>query len=67
MEASYNKVPIWEYSKLCDTFGPSFSTRYYRVETGAELDNLFLDESFNAADCTQVCHSVDSYSDKASN
>jgi pyruvate decarboxylase len=54
MEASYNKVPIWAYSKLCETFGPSFPARYYRVETGAELEKLLADPTFNAADCTQV-------------
>lgn len=54
MEASYNKVPIWSYSKLCETFGPSFPTRYYRIETGDELEKLIADPTFNAADCTQV-------------
>jgi pyruvate decarboxylase len=54
MEASYNKVPIWDYSKLCGAFGPSFPTRYYRVETGDQLVELISDSKFNAADCTQV-------------
>ena len=54
MEASYNKVPDWAYSKLCDAFGPSFPSRYYRVETGKELVKLLSDPAFNAADCTQV-------------
>lgn len=54
MEASYNKVPDWAYSKLCDAFGPSFPSRYYRVATGNELVKLLNDPTFNAADCTQV-------------
>ncbi|KAJ5554707.1 hypothetical protein N7513_004666 [Penicillium frequentans] len=40
MEASYNEVPRWNYSRLCDTFGPSFPARYYRVQTGDELLEL---------------------------
>lgn len=54
MEAPYNKVPIWDYSKLCGAFGPSFPTRYYRIETGDQLVELISDSKFNAADCTQV-------------
>jgi pyruvate decarboxylase len=54
MEASYNKVPEWAYSKLCEAFGPSYPTRYYRVETGDELEKLLTDPTFNTADRTQV-------------
>lgn len=54
MEASYNKVPIWDYAKLCETFGPSFPSKYYRIETGDELLKLLSDPKFNAAECTQV-------------
>lgn len=54
MEASYNKVPRWAYSKLCETFGPSYPAKYYRVETGDELLELLADPQFAKADCTQV-------------
>jgi pyruvate decarboxylase len=54
MEAAYNKVPDWDYSALCQTFGPSFRSRYYRIATGSELVKLLSDPEFNAADCTQV-------------
>jgi pyruvate decarboxylase len=54
MEAPYNQVPVWAYNKLCETFGPSFPSRYYRVETGDELVELFSDPKFNSNDCTQV-------------
>ncbi|KAJ5523631.1 hypothetical protein N7513_013175 [Penicillium frequentans] len=54
MEASYNEVPRWNYSRLCDTFGPSFPARYYRVQTGDELLELFADAQFVKAECTQV-------------
>jgi pyruvate decarboxylase len=58
MEASYNKVPEWAYSKLCETVGPSYPARYYRVETGDELEKLLTDPTFNDADRTQVNESV---------
>lgn len=54
MEAAYNKVPDWDYSAICHTFGPSFKSRYYRIATGSELVKLLSDPEFNAADCTQV-------------
>lgn len=54
MEAAYNKIPDWDYSALCQTFGPSFNSRYYRIATGSELVKLLSDPEFNAADCTQV-------------
>ncbi|KAJ5613930.1 hypothetical protein N7528_007584 [Penicillium herquei] len=54
MEASYNQVPRWNYSKLCDTFGPDFPARYYQVQTGDDLLELFADAEFVKADCTQV-------------
>ncbi|KAJ5455572.1 uncharacterized protein N7458_003836 [Penicillium daleae] len=54
MEASYNQVPMWNYSKMCETFGPSFPARYYRVQTGDELLELLADAQFVKADCTQV-------------
>ncbi len=55
MEASYNKVPDWNYSKMCDFFGPSFKNHYYKIKTPDELLQLLGDETFNAAECTQVC------------
>lgn len=58
MDAPYNTVPIWKYEKLCETFGPEFPSRYYRVEAGAELVKLLNDEQFNVADCTQVCSQI---------
>jgi len=54
LEAPYNKVPDWDYSKLCETFGPSFKSRYHRIATGSELVKLLVDPEFNAADRTQV-------------
>lgn len=54
MEASYNQVPMWNYSKMCETFGPSFPARYYRIQTGDELLELLADAQFVKADCTQV-------------
>ncbi|KAK9327184.1 thiamine diphosphate-binding protein [Lipomyces starkeyi] len=54
MEASYNKVPYWDYSKICELFGPSVKNKYYRIETAEELLKLLSDSEFNAAHCTQV-------------
>lgn len=54
MDASYNQVPRWDYSKLCETFGPSYPARYYRVQTGEDLLELFADTQFLQAGCTQV-------------
>jgi pyruvate decarboxylase len=54
LEAPYNNVPDWDYSKLCETFGPSFKSRYHRIATGSELVKLLVDPEFNAADRTQV-------------
>ena len=54
MGASYNEVPRRTYGKLCETFGPSFPAKYYRVETGDELLELCADSQFVKADCTQV-------------
>ncbi|KAK9369637.1 thiamine diphosphate-binding protein [Lipomyces kononenkoae] len=54
MEASYNKIPEWDYSKICPLFGPSFQNKYYRIETPEQLLKLLADAEFNAANCTQV-------------
>jgi pyruvate decarboxylase len=54
MGASYNEVPRWAYSKLCETFGPSYPAKYYRVETGDQQLELCADSQFVKADCTQV-------------
>lgn len=54
MEAAYNKVPDWDYSKLCATFGPSFKSKHYRVETKDELVKLLANSEFNAAESMQV-------------
>lgn len=54
MDEPYNTVPVWNYSKLCETFGPEYPSQYHRVETGAELVKLLADKEFNDAKCTQV-------------
>ncbi|KAJ5355111.1 uncharacterized protein N7496_012323 [Penicillium cataractarum] len=54
MEASYNQVARWNYSKVWVTFGPSFLAKYCRVQTGDQLLELFTDVQLVKADCTQV-------------
>lgn len=54
MEAPYNKIPDWDYGKMCAFFGPSFKSRYYLVKTPDELMKVLEDPEFNAAECTQV-------------
>ncbi|KAH8807860.1 putative pyruvate decarboxylase [Xylogone sp. PMI_703] len=58
MEAPYNKIPDWSYSKMCDLFGPSFQSRYYLVKTGGELLKVLEDPEFNSAQCTQIVELV---------
>ncbi|KAK9365562.1 thiamine diphosphate-binding protein [Lipomyces kononenkoae] len=53
-EATYNKIPTWDYSKICELFGPSFQKKYYRIEKPEQLLKLLKDTEFNAAHCTQV-------------
>ncbi|KAK9235102.1 thiamine diphosphate-binding protein [Lipomyces kononenkoae] len=54
MEASYNTIPEWDYSKICALFGPAFQNKYHRIETPEQLLKLLSDPEFNAANCTQV-------------
>ncbi|KAK9319254.1 thiamine diphosphate-binding protein [Lipomyces orientalis] len=54
MEATYNKIPEWDYSKICELFGPSLQNKYYRIETPQQLLKLLSDSEFNVAHCTQV-------------
>jgi pyruvate decarboxylase len=54
MEASYNKVPTWDYGSLFQAFGPKFKTKYHLVKTPDDLDALLADAEFNEASCAQV-------------
>ncbi|KAN0110591.1 putative pyruvate decarboxylase [Hyaloscypha variabilis] len=54
MEASYNKVPTWDYGSLFQAFGPKFKTKYHLVKTPDDLDALLADAEFNEASCAQI-------------
>ena len=54
MEASYNKVPIWDYGALLKAFGPAYNTKHYLIKTPGELEELLDNAAFNSADGPQV-------------
>ena len=54
MEATYNKVPTWDYAALFQAFGPQFKTKSHLVKTPDDLDALLADSDFNAAGYPQV-------------
>jgi len=49
-EAEYNKVPIWDYSKLGDMFGPlevsKGKFKYYSAKTSDDLEAILGDKQF---------------------
>lgn len=49
-EAEYNKVPIWDYSKLGALFGPTEVNngkfKYYSARTPGELSKILDDKEF---------------------
>ena len=54
LEAEYNKVPEWNYSKIPELFAPTKKFRYYSVKTPDDLLRLMKDKEFATAECTQV-------------
>jgi len=54
MEAPYNTVPVWDYSKLGELFGPDKPFKYFSARTPDELDQVLGDEAFNEPTCTQL-------------
>jgi pyruvate decarboxylase len=53
MDAEYNDINPWQYGSLVDVFGGSKSCKKYQIKTKDELNALFTDATFNAADCLQ--------------
>jgi pyruvate decarboxylase len=54
-KAAYNDIAIWDYSKLADTFGPAFPSKYYGpIKTAQELVDLLEDSELASAECFQV-------------
>ncbi|KAK5046012.1 hypothetical protein LTR84_008799 [Exophiala bonariae] len=49
-EADYNKVPIWDYSKLGELFGPAQTKagkfKYYNARTPDDLETILADTDF---------------------
>ncbi|KAH8650115.1 thiamine diphosphate-binding protein [Xylariales sp. PMI_506] len=45
--ASYNDVPLWDYSAIFEAMAPNAGTvKGFKVETSTELDRLLSDEAF---------------------
>ncbi|RDW73837.1 hypothetical protein BP5796_07279 [Coleophoma crateriformis] len=54
MDAEYNDIAAWHFKDLPKVFGGQDGTyKTYQVKTKAAIDDLFMDEHFNAADCLQ--------------
>ena len=56
MEAPYNKVPDWGYSKIGELFGPGLPFKYFPVRTPADLHKVLSDKDFcdNPSNATQL-------------
>jgi pyruvate decarboxylase len=47
-DASYNKVPDWDYAGLAKVFGPEHPSKYWGpIGTADALDHLLADPEFN--------------------
>lgn len=54
MDAAYNDIQEWRYKDLPAVFGAKEgTTRTYQIRTKDELDDLFKNSEFNAADVLQ--------------
>lgn len=53
MEAEYNDINPWDHGALVDAFGGKKSCKKYQIKTKDELNALFTDATFNAAECLQ--------------
>jgi pyruvate decarboxylase len=54
-KAGYNDVDNWDYGALSKAFSPEVTgVRSFKVETGAELDELMANEEFNNATYPQI-------------
>ncbi|KAB1719517.1 hypothetical protein FNE72_28955 [Klebsiella pneumoniae] len=55
MDAGYNDIALWDHHKLTDAFGGTDATvKKYSVKTKDEVEKLFVDKEFNAAQKLQV-------------
>jgi len=54
LHAPYNDIPDWTYTGLLSVFGPGYKSKTYQVRTSKELQELFVDPTFNAAEVTQL-------------
>ncbi|KAK0625444.1 thiamine diphosphate-binding protein [Bombardia bombarda] len=62
--ASYNDVPMWDYSALFKAFSPDVpDAKGFKVHTAAELDALMSDPEFNSATYPQCVDMVMDYED----
>lgn len=53
--AGYNDVDNWDYGTLSKAFAPEVTgVKSFKVETGAELDQLMANEEFNDATYPQI-------------
>ncbi|KAG9249143.1 thiamine diphosphate-binding protein [Calycina marina] len=55
MDAAYNNIPTWRHTDLPSVFGAQpGQSRSYQVRTKAEVEKLFHDKEFCAADVLQI-------------
>ena len=53
--AMYNKVPIWDYSLLAKTFGPSFPSKYHGpIDTCEKLRALIANPEFGNGEAFEL-------------
>lgn len=53
MDAGYNDINIWKYKELVDVFGGEGRTKKFTVKTKDEVNELFADKDFQAAETLQ--------------
>jgi pyruvate decarboxylase len=53
MDASYNDINEWNYKGLVDVFGGGAKSKKFVVKTKDEVEDLFKDPDFNAAQALQ--------------
>ena len=55
MDAGYNDIQSWNHVEIPSVFGAKEGTyKTYQIKTKAEVDTLFANEAFNAADKLQI-------------